>query len=202
MKNTLKIIIAFFILIFFVLVGFGVISHLSFYSQWYLTKQYVLLRKLHLTKYSEAEKEYNHDGIMSATEGLAKHRGSFISRYRSIPFEWQDDTLTYNIQSTTGFLEYRQELSLDEDSLINQDDLFVFTIKIKPCERELWETRRRGRGAELGFPFYVREFLLLDSEVNLQSDTLLIPINRGIKTSKLQNNLDDSLGYLVFVKEE
>ena len=138
---------------------------------------------------------------MSATEGLAKHRGSFISRYRSIPFEWQDDTLTYNIQSTTGFLEYRQELSLDEDSLINQDDLFVFTIKIKPCERELWETRRRGRGAELGFPFYVREFLLLDSEVNLQSDTLLIPINRGIKTSKLQNNLDDSLGYLVFVKE-
>ena len=187
MKNTLKIIIAFFILIFFVLVGFGVISHMSFYSQWYLTKQYVLLRKFHLTKYSEAYKVYCHDRIMSATEGLAKHRGSFISRYRSIPFEWQDDTLTYNIQSTTGFLEYRQELSLDEDSLINQDDLFVFTIKIKP---------------ELGFPFYVREFLLLDSEVNLQSDTLLIPINRGIKTSKLQNNLDDSLGYLVFVKEE
>ena len=32
MKNTLKIIMAFFILVFFVLVGFGVISHLSFYS--------------------------------------------------------------------------------------------------------------------------------------------------------------------------
>ena len=91
MKNTLKFIIAFFILIFFVLVGFGVISHLSFYSQWYLTKQYALLRKLHLTKYSEAYKDYCHDRIMSATEGLAKHRGSFISRYRSIPFEWQDD---------------------------------------------------------------------------------------------------------------
>ena len=184
------------------MVGFGVISHLSFYSQWYLTKQYVLLRKLHLTKYSEADKEYNHDGIMSATEGLAKHRGSFISRYRSIPFEWQDDTLTYNIQSTTGFLEYRQELSLDEDSLINQDDLFVFTIKIKPCERELWETRRRGSGAELGFPFYVREFLLLDSEVDLQSDTLLIPIRRGIKTSKSEISVDDPLGNMVFIKED
>ena len=196
MKNTLKIIIAFFILIFFVLVGFGVISHMSFYSQWYLTKQYVLLRKFHLTKYSEAYKDYCHDRIMSATEGLAKHRGSFISRYRSIPFEWQDDTLT------TGFLEYRQELSLDEDSLINQDDLFVFTIKIKPSERGLWKTRRRGSGAERGFPFYVREFLLLDSEVDLQSDTLLIPIRRGIKTSKSEISVDDPLGNMVFIKED
>lgn len=183
MKRIFIIIIS--VIAFFALFG-GYIAHQLCYSQKYLVRQYRWMYRMQFP--CVMDKKYGGCSILSNTERLAKKRGSFIARYRSLPLEVKIDSIQYHIPGMSGFLEFFQDLSSTNDSLVNRPDLFVLTLK-SGIGKKQW--RIGNDSFHGGFPFFTKGTRLLDTEINFQKDTNFVPVY-------VENN---QIGTMIVVKD-